>query len=88
MLEIILLIFLCKKIGRMAIERGLSPKRWKIYTILAWISFEFLGCALSIAFFGFDKNHLMGLMGFAIVCAFGGFLLVQYQLEKKEINQE
>jgi len=87
MLEIVLLFFLCKKIGVMATEKGLNPKKWKLYTILYWILFEFIGCFLGIAMFGFNINNLFGLMSFAIVCAFGGFLIVRHKLENKEPNQ-
>jgi hypothetical protein len=81
MLEIILLIFLCKKIGEMAINKGLNPRRWKFYTIISWIIFEMLGCVTGMALFGFDKNNLLELFSFSILCAFGGFLLVRFRLE-------
>jgi len=84
MFEIILLYFLCRKIGKMAVEKGLRPGRWKLYTILYWILFECIGCYLAISLFGFSVNNIVGLMAFAIVSAFGGYLLVRYKLENKE----
>ncbi len=81
MLEIIFLIFLCKKIGVTASQKGQNPRRWKLYTVISWITFEMLGCLVGMSLFGFDKNNLFGLMAFSIVCAFGGFLLVKFRLE-------
>ena len=70
--------------GTLAKQKGLNPNRWKLYTILYWILFEFIGCYLAILLFGFSVNNIIGLMAFAIVCAFGGYLLVRYKLENKE----
>ncbi len=81
MLEIVLLFFLCKKIGVMATQKGLNPGRWKLYTVISWIAFEMLGCVTGIVVFGFDKNNLIELLSFSILCAFGGFLFVRYRLE-------
>ena len=83
MLEIIALIFLCKHIGTIATRKGLSTGQWKLFTVLAWIGFEFAGVIIGIMLFGFNKNELFGLMAFAIACAFGGYLLVKTILEKK-----
>lgn len=66
MIEIILLFFLSKKMGDLAIEKGLSPGRWKLYTVLSWIVFELLGIIFGVILFGFDKNNIWGLMGFCM----------------------
>jgi hypothetical protein len=95
MIEIFILIFLCRKIGVMAKERGLKPGIWKFYTVLAWIVFEFAGLTLGTTIFGYQNlsqdlkniNDLMGLMLFALVCAFGGYLFVRSKLEQKETLQ-
>jgi len=87
MLEIILLYFSCKHIGALAIQKKLKPGRWKIITILTWLSFEMLGFVLGILFFGFDPNstsNLWGLMLFALCCGFGGYLIVRNLLERKQ----
>ena len=83
MLEIIALIFLCRKIGRIAEQKGLSPGRWKLLTIAAWIGFESAGLIAGIMLFGFDKNNLLGLLAFALMCAFGGYLFIKAILDKK-----
>jgi uncharacterized membrane protein YfcA len=83
MLEIIALIFLCRKIGNTAERKGLKPGQWKLFTVLAWIAAEFIGVIIGIMLFGFDRNDLLGLMLFAVACAFGGYLLVKTILDKQ-----
>lgn len=83
MLEIIILIFLCKKIGNLATQKGLSPVRWKWYTIFNWILFEILGSIVGVMMFGLDMSNMIGLMAFALASAFGGYLLVRKKLEAK-----
>jgi uncharacterized membrane protein YfcA len=83
MLEILLLFFLTRNIGELALRKGLPPVRWKIYTILAWILFEVIGTLLGILLFGFDPSDFFGLMMFAVAVAFGGYLFVRRILESK-----
>ena len=85
MIEIFVLIFLCRKIGVMAEERGLKPGLWKFYTVIAWIGFEFIGLVFGAALFGYNNfNDIVGLIMFALVCAFGGYLFVRRRLEQKD----
>ena len=90
MIEIIVLIFLCRKIGNKAIQKGLKPGQWKLITVLTWIGFEFTGAIIGVLLFGFNKNELLGLMAFAVACAFGGYLLVNNVLDKKpdQVNDD
>lgn len=81
MLEIIALIFLCKKNGDLALRKGLKPGTWKLYTVLAWIVAEFIGVFIGLMAFG--EDNLIGLMLIGLACAFGGYLLVRAILEKK-----
>jgi hypothetical protein len=80
MLEIIILYFLAKKIGATAIQKGLNPTRWKIYTVVAWLVGEIGGAVIGFSIFG--KDDLMPLLFMALFGAFGGYLLVKYNLEK------
>ena len=86
MLEIISLIFLCKKTGQTAASKGLPPGKWKLYTVLAWFGAEFLGFFLGAILFGTD--NLFGLFLFALVCAVGGYLIVKATLDKMPSNME
>jgi hypothetical protein len=83
MLEIILLIYLCKNIGNLAIQKGLPPARWKWYTIISWILFEMMGFTIGQMAFGLDMSNMIGLMLFALASAFGGYLIVRRNLEQK-----
>lgn len=88
MLEIIALIFLCRKIGNIAERKGLKPGYWKLYTVLSWIAGECIGLIAGIILFGFDKNDLPGLMAFGLACAFGGYLIVKAILDKRADNMD
>lgn len=92
MLEIIALIFLCKKNGALAARKGLKSGTWKAYTVLAWIIAEVFGLIIGMQLFG--QTNIIGVMGIGIFGAFGGYLVVKYILENKpdetmeeEINQ-
>jgi hypothetical protein len=80
MIEIIALIFLTRHIGPIAIRKGQSPGRWKLYTVLGWFTAEVVGLALAFAAFGKDDLLGIGLLGLA--SAFGGYLIVKAQLDK------
>ena len=80
MLEIIALFFLTRQNGRLAIKKGLNPTPWRWYTVLAWIVAEVVGIMVGFALFG---EQLLGVILFALACAFGGYLLVRNTLEKK-----
>lgn len=81
MLEIIALIFLCKKNGNLAIRKGLKPGLWKWYTILAWVVTEMFGVLLGFDLFG--QENIIGIMLLGLVSAFGGYLFIKFVLEKK-----
>jgi hypothetical protein len=80
MLEIIALIYLCKKTGETAARKGLPPGRWKFYVVIAWFLAEILGFFLGGMLFG--SGNLFGLFLFALACAVGGYLVVKAILDK------
>ena len=81
MLEVIALYFLCKKNGTLASQKGLNPRSWKWYTILAWILTEMIGVVLGIIFYG--ENNLEPIMLLGLISAFGGYLIIKFILEKR-----
>jgi hypothetical protein len=86
MLDIILLVYLCWRIGNKAKQKGLKPGQWRLYTVLSWMGFELIGLIAGVMMFGYnqnDLNSLYGLMALAIACGFGGYLLVKSILDKK-----
>lgn len=95
LIDIIALYFLCKRNGILAVQKGLNANRWKWYTILGWFTAEIIGLSFGIVLFGkvsienlndinsFEKNNLYGLAAIGLISAFGGYLIVKAQLEKK-----
>lgn len=86
MIEIIVLFFLGRQIGRMATQKGLSSNKWILYLVLAWVAAEVAGIILGGVLFG--TNNLVGLLLFAIACAFGGYLFVRKRLEEMPDKEE
>jgi hypothetical protein len=88
-IEIIALVFLCKKNGELALQKGLKPRSWKLYTIAAWIVAEFFGCILGVLMFGqtdlkkMSQTDIFQVSMVALFCAFGGYLFVRYNLERR-----
>lgn len=92
LVEIIALIFLCRKNGQLALQKGLKPGVWKIYTVIAWIIAEFTGCLIGVLMFvkmpinsalQIPQSDLLGISMIALFAAFGGYLLIRYILENK-----
>lgn len=94
-IEIIALIFLCKKNGDLAAVKGLKPGTWKMYTIGAWILAELLGCILGLMMFAqagsltadkMPQSTMLSISAVALFAAFGGYLFVRRTLENKPDN--
>ncbi len=81
MIEIIALIYLCKSNGVLALQKGLKPGTWKMYTILAWIMAEIAGIAIGFTMFG--KQNLLAVAAIGLFAAFGGYLVIKFILENK-----
>jgi hypothetical protein len=81
MIEVVVLIFLTRRIGRLAIQKGLNPISWKLYTLLGWIVAELAGCFLAMLLFG--NSNLVAILSIGLLSAFGGYLIVRAILEKK-----
>ena len=84
-MDLIILFFLVRNIGTLALKKGLKTFSWKLYTVLAWITGEIIGIGMAVNLFGpFNINNIdlrYGLMG--LFFAFGGYLLIRFILEKK-----
>ena len=81
MLDIIVLIYLTNSIGQTAIQKGLKPGIWKLYTVLAWFAGESMGLSIGLVLFGIDRM-LMCLLT-ALPFAIGGYHIIRTILEKK-----
>lgn len=95
MLDFIILFFVCRKIGKIAKEKGIGPIKWQLLTIFSWIVFEGIGFNIALGWLGYEKiNSVVELMSilrynpgvvlFSLFCAFGGYLLVRFFLERKQ----
>ena len=80
MIEIVILIFLAIKIGKMAKKKGLKQSTWIIYTVLSWIGGEFIGVIAGLAIF--DKSNLISIMLMGLAGAIGGYFIIKRQLDK------
>lgn len=80
MIEIIILIFLTREVGRMALRKGLKPLTWKIYNVLGWLTFEFIGLLFGLMIFGKDNLISVNLIGIAF--AVSSYFLIKFQLNK------
>lgn len=86
MLEILTLIFLTKNIGNLAIQKGLKPGTWKLYTVLAWFGAELLGIVLGFAIGGENGFALAFLFGVGF--ALSSFFIVKANLKKRPDSME
>lgn len=73
MLEIIVLIILSTRIGRIAQRKGLAAWPYRLLLVGLWISFELLGFfafgALSKGVYLTQMQQLMGMLGATWACA-------------------
>jgi hypothetical protein len=81
MLEIIVLIFLTREIGRLALQKGLHKTRWKLYTVLGWIIAEVLGVIIGIMIFGKENIFSVVLVGLAL--AVTSYFMIKANLNKR-----
>ena len=97
-MDLIVLIFLVLYIGRKAKEKGLNPGPWKLRLVLIWLLFEVAGFLIGAQLFQVNINSILtgkmddlsGLSLFSFACAFGGYLIIKYKLDKtpSDINDE
>jgi hypothetical protein len=80
MLEIIVLIFLTREIGRIAHDKGLRPVTWKIYTIAGWILSEIIGVITGVMIFG--KDNLFSVVMVGLTFAITSYFIIKAQLHK------
>ncbi|MEO9071255.1 MAG: hypothetical protein ABI261_09480 [Ginsengibacter sp.] len=80
MLEIIVLIFLAKDIGKLAISKGVKPSTWKIYTVFGWIISEIFGFIVGIMIFG--EENLVSIILVGLIFAITSFYIIKTRLNK------
>ena len=80
MIEIIVLYFLTKEIGKIALVKGLSAGKWKFNLVMAWIAGEILG--IIVGFIVFGKENLFSCVLLALGCAGTSYFLIKNYLSK------
>lgn len=80
MIDIIILFFLARYIGKVALRKGLPKWKWIGLTVLSWLSAEMIGIVLGVMLFG--QTNLSAVIFFAIFCALGGYLIVHALINK------
>jgi hypothetical protein len=81
MLEIIAVVLLSKKNGRLAVQKGLKSGIWVAYSVLCWIGFEVLGFIIGIIAFG--QENIIPTYLLAIVLAVSSYFFIRSILNKK-----
>lgn len=84
MIEIIVLVFLCIHIWKLAKKKGIKQRTWVIYTVLSWIGGEFIGVIAGLAIF--DKSNLVSIMLMGLAGAIGGYFIIKRKLDKLPDN--
>jgi len=81
MLEIIALIYLCRKIGALAEQKGQKRGLWQFYTVLAWFGAEIIGFVFAMLLFQTDEVFALLPLGY-------GFAIVSYFLLKSVLSKK
>lgn len=80
MIEILILIFLARDLGKLARQKGLRPSTWQIYLVAGWIFAEIIGAVFALLIFGMD--NLITVMLIALGFAFASYFILRARLEK------
>ncbi len=80
MLDLILLFFLTREIGRLADRKGLKPLTWKIYNVAGWLGAELIGVMAGVLIFGLNNLVSVQLVAFA-------FAITSYFIIKARLNK-
>ncbi|MEO8109018.1 MAG: hypothetical protein ABI594_03250 [Ginsengibacter sp.] len=80
MLDLIVLYFLTREIGKLAFKKGLKPLTWKIYNVVGWLLAELVGIIIGASIFGLDNFVSVQLVAFAF--AITSYFIIKAQLNK------
>lgn len=80
MLDLIVLYFLTKEIGKLALKKALKPLTWKIYNVVGWLLAELVGIVIGASIFGLNNLVSVQLVGFAF--AITSYFIIKAQLNK------
>ncbi|MEO7960741.1 MAG: hypothetical protein ABIR19_04285 [Ginsengibacter sp.] len=89
MLDLIVLFFLTREIGKIAEKKGLKPLTWKLYNVGGWLGAELIGIMIGVVIFGMDNLVSVQLIAFAF--AITSYFIIKAQLNKlpdQDINDD
>lgn len=81
MLEIIAIVLLSKKNGKLAEQKGLKRGTWILYSVLCWIAFEVVGIIVGIISFG--QENIIPTYLLALFLAVSSYFFIRSILNKK-----
>ena len=74
MLELVALYFVFREAGRLALEKGYSPLRWKIHAFMAWFFGELVGVFIVLTYF---PDQLTTMLIIGICMAYLSYLVLK-----------
>ena len=80
MLDLIVLIFLTREIGRLAGSKGLKPFTWKVYIVISWLIAEIIGVVAGVMIFG--PYNLVSIILVGIIFAVTSYFIIKAYLNK------
>ena len=81
MLEILALVYFSRKIGDLAVRKGLKRGWWRFYTVIAWFGAEIIGIILSVLIFRTEETLALLPLGYA--CAIASYFILKAYLSKR-----
>jgi L-asparagine transporter-like permease len=80
MIDLIVLFFLTKEIGKLSLQKGVNPLTWKIYTIVSWLISEILGFIVALMIF--EKDNIISIVLVGFLFAITSYFIIKAQLNK------
>jgi len=77
MLEIILLIYLCRRIKGIVVPKGYRAGIWQLWVVLAWFGLEIAGAVISAAF---GATVIVAVLS-GLLCAILGAIALQQKAQ-------
>jgi len=74
MFELIALYFVFRETGRLAVEKGYNPIRWRIQAFMAWFFGEITGMLIVMTYF---PNQIITMLIIGLSMAYLAYLLLK-----------
>lgn len=86
MLEIILIIALVRRNGRICKEKNIKPGWYQALTVVLWLAFEIIGAMIGAFLFPYERlmAYLFALMGAGLGALISAIIVNNLEAKKKE----